>query len=175
MFIDLLRKRRSVRKFTDQPVEEEKIAILREAALRSPSSRSLRPWEFVFVTRRGLCEKLAGIKPHGASFLREAALAVAVLGNEKTCDVWIEDCSIATIFLQLAAEDLGLRSCWVQVRERICDGKKSAEEAVRELLKIPEHLRVLSLVAVGYPADFPKGHPAESLKKEKIHLNAYGA
>lgn len=175
MFIDLLRKRRSVRQFTDQPIEEEKITLLQEAALRSPSSRSRRPWEFVFVTDRTLCESLAHIKPHGASFVREAALAVVVLGDEKSCDVWVEDCSIASIFLQLEAEDLGLKSCWVQVRERMFDEKKTAEEAVRELVGAPDHLRVLSIVAIGYPAEFPKGHAASSLKREKIHLNTYGA
>lgn len=175
MFIDLLRKRRSVRRFTDQPIEEERIALLKEAALRSPSSINRRPWEFVFVTDKKLCEKLATIKPHGASFVKEAALAVVVLADESACDVWIEDCSIATIFLQLEAEDLGLKSCWVQVRERMFDEKKTAEEAVREILGAPDHLRVLSIVAIGYPAEFPEGHAAKSLKTEKIHINTYGA
>ena len=76
MFDELIQKRRSIRRFLDQPVEPEKIDRLMEAALRAPSSRGLNPWEFVVVDERPLLETLATCKPHGASFLGQAPLGV---------------------------------------------------------------------------------------------------
>ncbi|TWI68148.1 nitroreductase [Desulfobotulus alkaliphilus] len=174
MFMDLIRKRRSVRTFTEQPVENDKMALLMEAALRSPSSRSRNPWEFIFVNDADLLQKLSKVKPHGASFLNGAPLGVVVFADPERCDVWVEDCSIAMIFLQLAAESLGLKSCWVQVRKRMFNDQISAEEEVRRLLGIPEKMKVLAILAAGYGAEDLKGHPEASLMREKIHTNTYG-
>ncbi|MCW7753613.1 nitroreductase family protein [Desulfobotulus sp. H1] len=174
MFMDLIRQRRSIRKFLDTPVEKEKTTLLQEAALRSPSSRSLNPWEFIFVTDAQLLTELSGVKPHGASFLKGAPLGIAVIADPKRCDVWVEDSSIATIFLQLAAESMGLKSCWIQIRERMFNEAISSEEEVRRILGIPENRKVLSILAVGYGAESLKGHPETDLMRKKIHTNTYG-
>jgi len=147
--------------------------LLKEAVLRSPSSRGLDPWEFIFVTDRTLLQTLSKAKPHGAHFLGEAALGVVVLGNENKSDTWIEDCAIASIILQLACESLGLGSCWVQIRLRPHDQEKSAEERVREILDIPPHLRVESILSIGYPAKSLTGHSRETLKDHLIRTNTY--
>lgn len=174
MFLELLQKRRSIRSFTGQPVELEKVEQLVEAALRSPSSRSLDPWEFVVVTEPQLLASLAKAKPHGASFLKGAPLAVVVCGDPAKCDVWIEDCSIATLNLHLAAADLGLGSCWIQIRLRDHNREQSAEQYVRSLLRIPDHLQVEAIVAVGYPAESRKGHDKAGLKYDRVSYNGYG-
>ena len=123
MFIDLLRARRSIRRFQDRPVEQEKIDILIEAMLRSPSSRGLSPWEFVVVTEKETLVRLSQAKSYGSSFLKNAPLAIVVCADPKKCDVWVEDCSIASILLHLAATDLGLGSCWIQIRLREHDAQ----------------------------------------------------
>lgn len=174
MFMDLIRKRRSVRKFLDQPIEAEKIRLLQEAALRSPSSRNLNPWEFIFVSDPTLLAKLSRVKPHGASFLKGAPLGIVVIADPERCDVWVEDCSIAMIFMQLAAESMGLKSCWVQVRKRMFSDNISSEEETRRLLGIPERMKVLAILATGYGTEPLKGHPDNSLMREKIHSNTYG-
>ena len=174
MFFDLLRNRRSIRKFQDRTIEADKLALLKETALRSPSSRSLNPWEFVFVTDPDLLENLSRAKPHGAGLLSGAALGVAVLADPDQCDVWVEDCAIASILLQLAAESLGLKSCWVQIRKRMQTETVSAEEAVKRILAIPDRYRVLSIVAMGYPAEEKAGHDEETLLNDRIHSNLFG-
>ena len=116
MFSSLIQKRRSIRKFQEKPVENEKIEILIEAALRSPSSRGHNPWEFVVVTERDSLEKLSSAKIHGSEFLKNAPLGMVVCADEDKCDVWVEDCSIASTFIFLASESLGLGSCWIQIR-----------------------------------------------------------
>ena len=99
MFLDLLRKRRSTRQFTSQPVEVEKINILLEAALRAPSSKTNTPWEFIVIEDPKVIVQLSTAKPHGASFLKKAPLAIAVCGNTEKSDVWIEDCAIAALLV----------------------------------------------------------------------------
>jgi nitroreductase len=174
MFDELIEKRRSIRRFKADPVQPRQIEKLAEAALRAPSSRGLNPWEFVFVTDRGMLERLATAKPHGASFLAGAALGVVVCGNPQVSDVWVEDTAIASIFLHLAAASLGLGSCWIQIRKRKHSDDVSAESFVAELLQIPVHLRVESIIAVGQPAESKPAHPRESLQREKIHLQRHG-
>ena len=171
--LDILRRRRSIRHYTPEALAPETVELLKEAVLRSPSSRGLDPWEFVFVTDKGLLNQLSKAKPHGAHFLRDAALGVVDLGDEAKADTWVEDCAIASIILQLACEGLGLGSCWVQIRMRACDESTSAEARVREILNIPAHLRVESIISIGYPAKALKGHPRETLKDHTIKTDTY--
>src|SRR4030042_1604382 len=108
MVISLIQKRRSIRRFLPKPVDAGKIDLLIEAALRSPSSRGLNPWEFIVVTDKDLLEKLSRSKQHGSAFLQNAPLGIVVCADPEKCDVWIEDASIASIFIHLAAASLGL-------------------------------------------------------------------
>ncbi|MBN2246338.1 MAG: nitroreductase family protein [Candidatus Aminicenantes bacterium] len=174
MFLSLIKKRRSIRKFRDQPVEEKKIERLVEAALRAPSSMGRNPWEFIVVNDRDCLAKLSQSKPHGSTFLKGAPLGIVVCGDPVKCDVWVEDCAIASIFIHLAAESLGLGSCWIQIRERMHNDKQTAGEYVSQLLNIPEHLEVESIVAVGYPDEQKPGHKKETLLFDHVHRNAYG-
>ncbi len=174
MVMSVIEKRRSIRRFEKKPVEPEKIDLLVEAALRAPSSRGLNPWEFVVVTQRDLLEKLSQAKPHGSAFLKDAPLAVVVCANPDKSDVWVEDCSIAAILVQLEAESLGLGSCWIQIRERMHDDTKTAEEYVSEVLNIPNDLRVAVIVASGYPDEKKPPHRKDELRFEKAHQGSYG-
>ena len=174
MFIDLLRSRRSIRKFEDRPVETEKVELIVEAALRSPSSRGGNPWEFVVVTDPEIINRLSTAKPHGASFLANAPLAIVVCADPGKSDVWVEDASIAAVILHLAATDLGLGSCWVQLRKRNHDETKTAGEYAAELLGLPAGLVVSTIMAIGYPAQQPAPHPQTSLQRDKVSVNRYG-
>lgn len=167
-FIEMVRNRRSVRKFTDEPLMAEEIDLLKETALRSPTSRNFRPWEFVFVTDRELLRNLSECKPHGTAFLAEAPLGVVVCADETKSDVWIEDCSIASNLLQFTAQSLGLGSCWLQVRKRTHSNGQSSEAFIRDLFNLPENIRVLSVIGIGHPAEQPDPLPAESLPANKI-------
>lgn len=104
----------------------------------------------------------------------DAALAVVVLADPLASDVWIEDASIASIYIQLQAEDLGLGSCWIQVRERFTSDDVPADEYVREVLDIPLQLQVLSIIAIGHKGMERKPFDEKHLQWEKIHINKYG-
>lgn len=171
--IDLLRTRRSVRKFTEQPIEPEKIEILKEAILRAPASKNSQACEFVFIDEPELLQKLATSKPYGAAPLQTAKLAVVVLANENETVAWIEDSAIASFSAHITSHSLGLGSCWIQIRGREYSEEKTSEAFVCETLTIPEGYRVLSIVAIGYAHRHFEGKAFSDLDFGKIHPNRF--
>lgn len=171
--IELLRQRRSIRKYTDQQIEPEKLDVLKEAVLRSPSSKNINPWEFIFVNDATVIQSFTDCKPHGTTPLKSAPLAVVVCADETKNDVWVEDCSIASILLQLTAQSLDLGSCWVQIRERMHSDMVTAEKYIQQLLEIPDNYRVLSVVTIGYPDQQREGKAFDELQFEKIRANRF--
>ena len=171
--IEILRSRRSIRKYEKRPIDERSLETLKEALLRCPSSRGINPWTFIFVDDADLLAGLSKAKEHGSGFLKNAALAIVVCGDESDSDVWVEDCSIAAIVAHLTAHSLGLGSCWIQIRNRAHSTEKTAEKYVRELLGIPSNLRVESIISIGFPGENKTPLPAEKLQFEKIKYNRY--
>ena len=100
-FATLIKNRRSTRKFTDQLLSPEQVEMILKAALMAPASKRKNPWQFVVVEDKEMLKKLAACKPAGSSFLENCALAVVVMANVMESDVWVEDASIASIYMQL--------------------------------------------------------------------------
>ena len=173
-FSELLKVRRSMRKFTDEELTQEEVVTLMKAALMSPTSKRTNAWQFIMVDDKELLEKLSHCKAQASQFIADAPLAIVVTADPLASDVWIEDASIASIMIQLQAEDLGLGSCWVQVRERYAADGTSANEIVHEILDIPLQLQVLSIIAVGHKGMERKPFNEDNLQWEKIHINQYG-
>ena len=171
--LDLLRRRRSIRQFTSQPVAAEKVDALIEAAVRTPTSRGRNPWEFIFVTDSELLEQLGSAKEHGSAFLSGAPLAIVVAADTTKSDVWTEDCSIAAMVIQLAAEELALGSCWAQIRLRPHSAERSAEQYLRELLGLPASHAVECVIGIGYPAEEKAGHASATLPFDQVHRNRF--
>ena len=172
--LELLIKRKSIRKYKAAPVEQEKVDKLVRAALLAPSSRRINPWEFIVVTDKGLLKQLAAAKEHGSAFLEGAPLAIVVLADETKSDVWVEETSIASVIIQLAAEDMGLGSCWIQIRKRMHDSTQTSEDFVKSLLDIPENYKAASIIAVGYPDEIREPYSEDELQFEKIFVNKFG-
>ncbi len=141
--------------------------------LLSPSSRGINPWEFVFVTDQELLKQLSRSKTHSSDFLKDAPLGIVICADEAKTDAWIEDCSIASIIVQLAAESLGLSSCWIQIRNRMHKDEITSEKYIKNLLEIPLHFKVQSIIAIGYPDEKKKPHTKDELDFGKISLNKY--
>lgn len=169
--INILRKRRSIRKFTHQQISEQDLKVLQECLLRSPSSRNKHPWEFVFINEKKLIKQLAESKKHGSQFLENAPLAIVICGDKNITDVWVEDCSIASTIVQLTAESLGLGSCWIQIRNRLHNDNITSEEYIQKLLDIPENLKIESIIAIGHPDEEKLPVPEKELHFEKIKFN----
>lgn len=173
MFLELVKKRRSIRRFKNKDVEKEKIDKIVQSVLMSPSSRNIRPWKFIIVRNSEMLEKLSKSKEHGSSFLKNANLGIVVFSDKDKSDVCVEDASIASIYVQLAAESIGLGSCWIQIRKREHDENLMAEEYVSKLLNIPSNHEVESIIAIGYPDEERKPYNIKDLDYSKIYEETY--
>lgn len=149
--MDAFKERRSIRKYKDVSVEEEKVKRIVAAGRMAPSGKNKKPWEFIVAEDRDTLTKLSQVKPKGGLFVKDAPMGIVVVGDEERSDTWIEDCSIASAFMQLEAHNQGLGSCWVQFRGRFTAEGGDAEARVREILNIEEGRRVLCVITLGYP------------------------
>jgi nitroreductase len=170
--IDLLRTRRSIRKYKKTPIAPNQIDALKETLLRSPSSRGINPWEFIFVDDPALLEKLSCAKQHGSEFLKDAKLGIVVCADESKSDVWVEDCAIASILVQMTAHSLGLGSCWIQIRLRNHDGTTTSEQYIQRVLGIPEKMKAASIISIGHPGEIKSPISSDKLDFGKLKYNA---
>lgn len=162
---DVLLKRRSVRKFTEEPVNDEMIEELLHAAMSGPSACNRRPWEFYVITNPQKLEELKG----ASRFTKMSSpLAIVVCGNlshalpMKMSEYWIQDCSAATENILLRVTDLGLGAVWCGIHPQ-----KKAEEKVRKMLDIPNSQIPLNLIFIGYPAEEPEAR--DQYEEKKVH------
>ncbi len=165
--LEFLFKRRSIRAYKQEQVSAEVVQALLEAAMAAPSANDLRPWEFVVVRDEIKRKELAAIQPW-SGMCANASVVFVVIGNPATSDHWVEDCSAATENLLLAIAALDLGAVWVAVYPRL-----EREKRVRAILNIPEHLRVLCLVPVGYPNE--QKAPRTRYEERKVHHEVYRA
>jgi len=156
--IECLKTRRSVRSYTNQPVPREVIEDIVDAGRLAASAINIQPWQFIVVTDSRMRQKLADITDHG-KFIADAPVCIVVFCED--CKYYLEDGSAATQNLLLAATACGLGSCWV------AGDKKPYAEDICRLLNAPAGYRLVSLVAVGYPAEKPS--PSKRLLSEVLH------
>ena len=133
-FKDLAQLRRSHRKFTEQEIDGDDLKLILRAGLMAPTSKGQRAWQFVVVDDKLDLEKLSDAKNLGGQFLKGAPVAIVVLGDPMQNDCWIEDGAIAAISMQYQAEELGLGSCWIQMRGRGLDDGTTSDTVIRGVL-----------------------------------------
>ena len=172
-FQDLLINRRSIRKYLAKSIEPEKISLITKAALMSPASKRSNPWEFILIQNKETLQKLSESRIHGSQFLAEAPLGIIITADTTKSDVWMEDASIAGIIMQLQVQELGLGSCWIQIYARQKSEEISSESYIRDLISIPSHYAVLSIISIGYPNEDRKPYDESKLAVDKIHFEVF--
>ncbi|MCL2361246.1 MAG: nitroreductase family protein [Defluviitaleaceae bacterium] len=155
---EIIKTRRSIRKFKPTPIPKDKIIAILEAAMLAPSACNTRPWRFIAITNREMLNRLADAHKW-AQMLRTAPLAIVVVALPATQDgqkfdlplgFYPQDCGAATQNILLQAEALGLGSCWCGVYP------KPVLPAIREILEIPEEEQPFNLIAVGEKDEWPE-------------------
>lgn len=167
--LDLLLKRRSIRKFKDQEVDKESIDKIIKGALTSPSSRNLKSWQIMVVTDNDLLKKLGQTRGGASLPIKNGSLGMVIIADPEITDVWIEDATIVAIIIQLISHSLKLGSCWIQVRNRLTVNKVDVEKSVKDILNIPDKFRVECMIAIGHPDEEKAGHEVEKLAYDKVH------
>jgi nitroreductase len=163
--LNLIKKRRSIREYTDELIADADIKLLLEAAMAAPSANNIQPWEFIVVRREDLRRRLAETH-RWSTMCADAPVVFVVCGDERRSDHWVEDTSAATQNLLLAAVGLDLGAVWVGVYPR-----PQREEHVKDALGIPGELRVLCLVPVGHPAESKPAHT--KYDGSRVHYDGY--
>lgn len=174
-FLELARIRRSYRKYTAQPIEQKQIEQILQAALMSPASKRCNPWEFVVVTDHDVLSQMASCRTYGSQMLNESQAGIIVCVDASLTDTWQCDGAIAAEHILLEAADLGLGACWVQVYGRYADEQNtlSAEQQIRHLTGIPEHLNILCVISLGHKNEERKPRELDKLQYEKVHYGNY--
>ena len=160
--------RRSIRRYTNQPVSDEVMKELLEAAMSAPSAGNEQPWHFVVIDERKILDEIPKYHPY-SQMLKDAPAAIMVCGDEtlqKYEGYWVQDCSAATENILIAAQAKGLGAVWLGVypiEDRVV--------ALRKLLGIPEHVIPFSLISVGYPAE--QKPRSDRYDDSRIHHNQW--
>lgn len=160
--IEALKTRRSVREYLSEPVQRETIEDLIDCARLAATAINIQPWEFVVVTREEMRKRIADATDYGKHI---AAAPVCVLVFCKAGTYYLEDGCAATENILVAARAHGLGTCW------IAGDKKLYAETVRELVGAPRDYRLVSLIALGYPAAIPS--PPKRSLDEVLHWERF--
>lgn len=151
---EAITKRRSIRKYKPEPVPEEKLKIILEAARLAPSGGNRQPWQFV-VVRNPERKKALGRAANNQKFVADAGVIIIALGDPEVSSVGFKrDPVIAVEHLVLAATSLGYGTCWIGAFD---------EEEVKKILEIPEKLAVIALLPIGVPDESPPKRPRKEL------------
>ncbi len=171
--LELMKKRRSIRRFALEAVSQEQLQKILHAALLAPTSMNKKPVECIVVDDKDMLHALSECKAHSASFLAQAAVGIVVVADTELTDVWVEDASIAAIAMQLEAEHLGLGSTWIQMRLRQSKEGVHSEQAIRKLLDIPEKYGVLCILALGHKAEEKAAYTEADAPMNKVHKGRF--
>lgn len=164
--MDFILSRRSIRKYTTESIEEEKITSLLRAAMSAPSAHNQQPWLFVVIDDRDILNKIPDFHPY-SSMLLEAPLAILVCADTSglpSPEFWPQDCAAATENILIAANSCGIGSVWLGVypHEDLMDG-------LSLLLDLPGNVQPFALVSLGYAA--VEKSPSERFDTARIHRN----
>lgn len=159
--------RRSVRKFTGEPVKKEDLVTTLKAGMSAPSAVNIQPWAFIAVTDRDLLDALCEELPY-AKMLDKAGAAIVVCGvpdkdDTYAKDYWVMDCSAATQNILLAAHALGYGAVWTAAY-----ADNARVKSVRRILSIPDNIIPLNVIPIGVPAN-RDAKPLDKFKEENIH------
>jgi nitroreductase len=161
-------ERRSIRKYKSDPVPEESVKALLEAAMAAPSAGNGQPWHFVVVDDRDKLNTITGFHLY-SQMLKEAPMAIIVCGdvtNERYQGFWVQDCAAATENILIKATDIGLGTVWLGLYPN-----ESHLENMKKLLELPEGIVPMSMIAVGHPAE--EKPPADRYNEERVHWNRW--
>ncbi len=165
--------RSSVRSFTTQKVEDEKIETLLRAGMAAPTGGNKQPWEFIVLSDRGIMDQIPDFAP-GARMITKAPMAIVVCGDVSRgmpgvlSEYWIQDCSAATENILLAAHAMGLGAVWCGAYPNNDDDRVSM---FKRLLNLPESVYALCVIVIGYPDG--EQTPKDKWDSSKVHYNRF--
>jgi nitroreductase len=166
--MEAILSRRSIRKYTTEPISEHTLHALLDAAMNAPSSANGQPWHFVIITDQKILNEIPKFHQY-SNMVKEAPMAIVICGDlklEMGKGIWVQDCSAATENLLIAAHANGLGAVWLGVypmEERV--------DGVRKLINLPDHIMPLCIIVVGHPAESKP--PGNRFNPERVHRDKW--
>lgn len=173
LVVDLFRTRRSYRNYSEKPIDDAVLKQIMEVGLMSPTGDNLKPVELILIKDKDMLNEIANMRKYGTKMLSHAGAAIIVLVNTQKTDLWIEDGAISASYMHLAADALGIGSCWIQVRARDAADGSEFEEKLKEKLDIPECMKPLCILSLGNVDHQLPAHSIEDINWDKIHSEKY--
>lgn len=166
--MEALFRRRSIRKYTDHPVDDHQIKNLLKAAMSAPSAGNQQPWHFIVIRDKTVLDRIPDIHPY-SKMVPQAQAVILICGDptlEKHKDYWVQDCSAATENVLIQAVDEKLGGVWLGVYPR-----EDRVSGLRELLRLPDHVIPFALIPIGYPAE--EKDPPDRYDPSRVHYNQW--
>ena len=174
---ELARRRRSVRRYGAEKIDDAILREIMKVALTAPTSFGHKPVEYVIVRNSETIRRIGACKQMGGSQINGADTVIVVMvrtADPRAAEFWIEDGAIASAYILLAAEQYGLGACWVHIRNRM--GRKgTSDEEIRSILEVPDGYTVLNLIALGDKAETKKAYTEADLHLENVHYERYSS
>ena len=166
--LDIMLKRRSIRKYTHENIPSEKLDKILQAGLLAPTSRNRKPCEFIVVKNKKVLKKLSQSKSAGSAMIEDADCAIVTIADSDKADTWIEDSSIAMAYMDLMATSENIASCWVQSHLRSTSDDIDSEEYIKELFNLDEKYRIVGILSLGINDTRPPAHTLDEIDYGKI-------
>lgn len=166
--LDIMLKRRSIREYTNNDIDEKKLEKILQAGLLAPTSRNRKPCEFIVVKNKEILRKLSRSKNAGSAMLEYANCAIVTIADSDKADTWIEDSSIAMAYMDLMATSMDVASCWVQSHLRSTSDNTDSERYIKDLFDLEEKYRIVGILSLGINDNRPPAHTLEDIDKNKV-------
>lgn len=166
--LEFIKNRRSIRKYTNESIDDETIKEILTCAMSAPSAMNQQCWEFIVIKDKDTMKKITEFQEY-SKMLNDASLAIVVCGNlkiEKTEGYWVQDCSAAMENLLLAVEALDLGAVWLGIYPR-----EHRIKALSELLKLPDYIKPLGIASIGHKGEFKKFE--NRYNNDKVHFEKW--
>ena len=171
--LNTFRNRRSIIKYTNTPIADDILKQILEVGITSPTGDNFKTIELILVNDTVSLQELANARKVGTKMLGGAGAAIIVLANSEKTDLWIEDAAISAAYMHLAADSLGLGSCWIQVRARDAADGTEFESYLRHKFLIPDQMKPLCILSLGSIDTHIPGHSLDDIDWNKVHCEKY--
>lgn len=154
MLLDLVKKRRSIRKFTDEEISDKEIHEIIEVALHAPTAKNQNPVRYIVVKDRERIQELSKYKKIGSKFISGAKIAIAVVTDTDIAPVTNhQDASIAATYILLKVSEMNLGATWGNVTDAVNEEGRPSQEVLKEFFKLDDKFNVECVIGIGHPAE----------------------
>ena len=172
MLKDIIFERRTTRKFKEDKIDHELLNEILKYSLMGPSYGNSKPVEFIIVEDKNTLSTLSNIETFGTDFIADCPSVIVVMADTELSQTWVEECSIAASYIQLLAQEAGLNTAWINLKDGDTRDNIPMQDFTRSLFNLPKNYSTLCMIPIGYGND-KKRKRVDFDPSDKIHIEKY--